>query len=129
MKSDRFDIGKRLSEVDMSSGAVQPEADLEGGTLMGAVDSEAEAGGHITTSDTDDGDRALVKNHKFIRLLLLRIFHLCNIRDRSFCIFIRVRNLRVLACGKTKSLAYNAPSVLSYDSAVCHACQMAANQE
>ena len=60
--SDSFDIYKPMSEIDMSSGAVQPEADLEGGTLIGNGDLGEEAG-HVTTdsssSDTDDGEREL----------------------------------------------------------------------
>ncbi len=51
-----------MSEIDMSSGAVRPEADLEGDTLIGNGDLEEEAG-HVTadssSSDTDDGEREL----------------------------------------------------------------------
>ncbi len=43
--------------------------------------------------------------------------------------YIRDGNVKVLACGGTKSTSYVDPLVLRYDSAICHACQTAANRE
>ena len=41
---ENFDIDKSISEVNISSDAVHPEADLEEGPLKGAVDLEEETG-------------------------------------------------------------------------------------
>ena len=43
--------------------------------------------------------------------------------------YMRIEDQRVLACGRMRSQAYSAPSVLRYDSAVCHACQRAAQRD
>ena len=86
---ENFDIDKSISEVNISSEAVHPEADLEEGTLKGAVDLEEEAGGYVTTdsssSDTDDGERELVQR-QFFHQLLLQVSRLFNTRSQSCCI-------------------------------------------
>lgn len=42
--------------------------------------------------------------------------------------YMRAGDVRVLACGRLKTQAYDPPNMLRYDSAICHACQRAAQR-
>ena len=132
MSQEVLETFSPLDEAHEISGGLLNEAEPEKGRLELAEDLGDEADGYVTTdsseSDTDEEDRELVQrhfhppvapaNHSFVQHQRSKLLH-----------YLKGGNIRVLACGRTKSSAYLIPGALRYDSAVCHACQMAVNRE
>ena len=69
-------------------------------------------------------------NDSFIHLLLQNISHLFNTRSRSCFTISKMETFECLhVVGRNPlPMSYVNPAFLRYDSAVCHACQMAASQ-
>ena len=101
-------------------------------TITGAEADDGEVGGHVTTdsssSESDDGERELVQR-QFLPPTVPHGYVFLQHHRSKLLHYMRVGDLRVLACGRMKTQAYNAPNVLRYDSAICHACQTAALRE
>ena len=81
-----------------------------------------------SSSDTDEGERELVQR-QFYPPVAPERFSFVQHQKSKLLHYIRDGNVKVLACGRNKSASYVTPSCLRYDSAVCHACQSAANRE
>ncbi len=119
-------------EANEASRDLRNEAEPDKGRMGFAEDLGEEADGYVTTdsseSDTDEDERELVQrhfyppvapaHHTFVQHQKSKLLH-----------YLKDGNIRVLVCGRTKSSAYVNPGALRYDSAVCHACQMAVNRE
>ena len=129
---ERLETFSPLSEANEAAEDLHNEAEPGEGRLGLGEDLGEEADGYVTTdsseSDTDKEDRELVQrhfyppvapaHHTFVQHQKSKLLH-----------YLKDGNIRVLACGRTKSSAYVDPGALRYDSAVCHACQMAVNRE
>ena len=81
-----------------------------------------------SSSETDDGERELVQR-QFYPPVGPEHFTFVQHQKSKLLRYLKDGNVRVLACGRRKSPAYVNPAFLRYDSAVCHACHMAASRE
>ena len=103
----------------------------EGAIPLGEGADDGEVSGHVTTdsssSDSDEGARELVQR-QFLPPTVPEGYTFLQHQKSKLLHYMRVGDQRVLACGRMKSQAYKAPNVLRYDSAVCHACQTAAQR-
>ena len=121
-----------LDEAIEVSGELLNEAEPDKGRLGFAEDLGEEADGYVTTdsseSDTDEDERELVQRH-FYPPVAPAHYTFVQHQKSKLLHYLKDGNIRVLACGRTKSSAYVVPGALRYDSAVCHACQMAVNRE
>ena len=132
-EQDMFGTFDHMDETNKVSGDMRIEANLGEGQLIAADDFGEEADGYVTTdsssSDTDDGERELVQR-QFFPPVAPANFTFVQHQKSKLLHYLKNGNIRVLACGRTNSCAYVDPhAVLRYDSAVCHACQMAASRE
>ena len=119
-----------VSSATLASESAAPRAEVEN-SVADEVD-EGDVSGHVTTdsssSDSDGGDRELVQR-QFFPPTAPNGYTFLQHQKSKLLHYMRIEDQRVLACGRMRSQAYSAPSVLRYDSAVCHACQRAAQRD
>ena len=132
MTPDLLETFSQLDEANEEAEDFHNDAEPSNERLGFADDLDDGANGYVTTdsseSDTDREDRELVQrhfyppvapaHHTFVQHQKSKLLH-----------YLKDGNLRVLACGRTKSSAYVNPGALRYDSAVCHSCQTAVSRE
>ena len=121
-----------IGDINKEHGQLDLDAEIVEGQAMKAGDGGDEAEGYVTTdsssSDTDEGERELVQR-QFYPPVAPERFSFVQHQKSKLLHYIRDGNVKVLACGRNKSASSVTPSCLRYDSAVCHACQSAANRE
>ena len=132
MTPDLLETFSQLDEANEEAEDFHNDAEPSNERLGFADDLDDGANGYVTAdsseSDTDREDRELVQrhfyppvapaHHTFVQHQKSKLLH-----------YLKDGNLRVLACGRTKSSAYVNPGALRYDSAVCHSCQTAVSRE
>ena len=129
----QLDLDAEIVETPETDPNFKPNGNMRPlGLKTNAGDGEDEAEGYVTTdsssSDTDEGERELVQR-QFYPPVAPERFSFVQHQKSKLLHYIRDGNVKVLACGRNKSASYVTPSCLRYDSAVCHACQSAANRE
>ena len=129
----QLDFDAEIVETPETDPNFKPNGNMRPlGLKTNAGDGEDEAEGYVTTdsssSDTDEGERELVQR-QFYPPVAPERFSFVQHQKSKLLHYIRDGNVKVLACGRNKSASYVTPSCLRYDSAVCHACQSAANRE
>ena len=132
MTPDLLETFSQLDEANEEAEDFHNDAEPSNERLGFADDLDDGANGYVTTdsseSDTDREDRELVQRH-FYPLVAPAHHTFVQHQKSKLLHYLKNGNLRVLACGRTKSSAYVNPGALRYDSAVCHSCQTAVSRE